>query len=250
MTSFISFQEEMRKVEELMTKEISFKSSKLDDLLDIRLSNLDQKLCPALVLAVGSMAQEKSSRIISLAAVVQYIYLAHHIHGLVTDEEMSDRGRQYPVLVGDFMFGQAFLKICEADLSDYASQFVKVIGTMNEGILLRWRLKNKNISAKQYRVIIGKERGALLALASKLGGELAGLKEPHLRKVEDFGFALAMAWAAWEDSLYYYMVTESLEKAKAIIAELSSNLPVGPLQELYDFFNSEVKLKALQVSVK
>jgi hypothetical protein len=45
---------------------------------------------------------------------------------------------------------------------------------MNEGILLRWRFKNKNISLKDYRSILGKESASLTALAARLSADISG----------------------------------------------------------------------------
>jgi len=246
----LSFTKELYKVEELMNREIRLKLAKTDDLIDIKAHNLDKRLCSSLVLAVGRTMKEAENAIISLAAVVQYIYLAHHIHGLVSDDTKRDGCHQYHVLFGDFLFGQSFLKLCESELFNFAGQFVQVIGTMNEGILMRWRMRNKTISTKDYKIIISKERAALLALAAKLGGVLAGIKEPELKKIESYGHSIGMAWAAWEDSLYPTLVNEYFDKAKATIQDLSPFLHVKPLQELYDFFYTETKYDSLLYSVK
>lgn len=245
-----SFESELRTVENQMSKEICFKSSTMEDLIDLSMNNLDRHLCPGIVLAVSSMTGQTGGRIISLASVFQYVFLAHYIHRLVTDEDMEERARQYPVLVGDFMFGQTFRKICDDDLFSYTGEFVRVIENINEGILLRWRLKNKSISLKDYRTILGKEKASLTALAAKLGGELAGLPEPCLRKIEDFGYSIGMAWAAWEEPIYTSLVQEYLAKAKGTILELREHLPVKPLQELYEFFHQEISPNAVLAGIK
>lgn len=247
---YYGFQSDLWKIEEQMGKEIRFKSSNLEDLIDLSINNLDKRLCPAIILAICNITGKTGNRQISLAAIFQYVFLAHYIHGLVTDGDMEERARQYPVLVGDFMFGQTLLKICQADFSQYAGEFVKVIETINEGILMRWRLKNKNISLKDYRIIIGKERASLTALAGKLGGELAGLKEPYIKKLEDFGYSIGMAWAAWEEPLYPSLVTEYLAKARGTIAELREHILIKPLQELYDFFYHELSPNTVYANTK
>jgi hypothetical protein len=85
---------------------------------------------------------------ISLAAAVfQFVFLSHHIHGKVKDEDMAESARQYPVLVGDFMFGRTFLKLCER-IFFLMRDICKLIETINEGTLMRWRMKNKNFSMK------------------------------------------------------------------------------------------------------
>jgi geranylgeranyl pyrophosphate synthase len=245
-----SYQSELRAVEKQMSEEMLFKSSSLEDLIDLSMNNLDRYLCPAVVLVASRITGQIDSKIISMASVFQYVFLAHHIHKLVTDENMTERDRQYPVLVGDFMFGQTFLKICKADLFSYASEFVKIIEIINEGVLMRWRLKNKEMPLKDYKIIVGKERASLTALAGKLGGELAGLQEPYLKKIEHFGYSIGMTWAAWEEMIHTSLVREYLAEAKGAISELEEYFPVKPLEELYDFLFHEINSNAFLANNK
>lgn len=245
-----SFQSELRVMEEKMKDEIRFKSFQLEDLIDLQLNKLDLFLCPAVALAVSSMKGQSGERMINLASVFQYVFLANKIHNLVTDGDLTESERQYPVLVGDYMLGQIFLKICRDDFFSYAGQFVKVIETMNEGILLRWRFKNKNITLKDYRSILGKERASLTALAAGLSAEISGCKNPVIKKVEELGYCLGMAWAAWEEQVYTVLVQEYLAKAKATIAELREHCHIRPLQELFDFLYQEVSPKVALAGIK
>jgi geranylgeranyl pyrophosphate synthase len=245
-----SFQSELRAMEMLMKKEIQFKSAAIEELIDYKMNNLEAYLCPAVALAVGSLTGQSDNRMISLAATFQYVFLAHHIHKKVHDDLLTESERQFPVLVGDFMFGQTFLKLCNKELFPYAGQFVKLIETINEGIVMRWRLKNKNIPLKDYRVIVGKERGAITALAGKLGAEFSGLQAPDAKKMEEFGYYLGMAWAAWDESTHHSLVQEFLAKAKGIIVELREHIQVKPLQELYDFFYREICSDTVLASIQ
>jgi geranylgeranyl pyrophosphate synthase len=235
-----SYQSELRTVEKQMNEELLFKSSSLADLVDLSMNNLDRYLCPALVLVTSRITGQVNNKTLSMASVFQYVFLAHHIHKLVTDEDLPERARQYPVLVGDFMFGQTFSKICKADLFTYANELVKIIEIINEGVLMRWRLKNKEIPLKDYKIIIGKERASLTALAGKIGGELAGLQDPYLKKIEHFGYSMGMVWAAWEEMIYTSLVREYLAEAENGIMELGEYFPIKPLEELYNFLFREI----------
>ncbi|RNC29614.1 MAG: hypothetical protein AWM53_00229 [Candidatus Dichloromethanomonas elyunquensis] len=244
-----SFQSELYGMEVLMNEEIRFRSFRLEDLLDLRMNSLDKYLCPSVVLAVGSMMGKNSQKMINLASILQYVFLAHYIQAQVTENNPTEHIRQYPVLVGDFMFGQIYLKLCKPDLFPYSGQFVKLIKTINEGIILRWKLKNKNIPLKDYRMVIGKEKASLTAVAAKTAAEFSGFQEQHLKKLEEFGYNLGMAWAAWEESVYTALVQEYLIKAKIIIAELKDQLYTKPLQELYEFFYQEININTSAITI-
>ncbi len=247
---FGSILSELQALEKMMKEEIRFKSSNIEELVDPGMNNLDQYFCPAVVLSIAHLEGHTGNKIFNLASIFQYIFIAHRYHTLVTDGDLTEHGRQFPVLVGDFMLGQTFLKICHDDLFTYAGQFVKLIETMNEGILMRWRLKSKNISIKDYRVILGKERASLTALAGKLTAQICGQNEANIKRMEDLGYYLGMSWAAWEEPIYTSLVQEYLAKAKTVLNDLREHVQIKPLQELYEFFYKEINTNVALAGIK
>jgi len=231
---------ELKEVKKQMVQETQFKSLSLEELLEYEMNRLDQYLFPAIVLTIGKITGNEREASISLASIFQYVFLAHSIHRLVDKEDINTSTRQYSVLIGDFMFGQTFYKICDEKLYKYAWEFVKVIETINEGVIMRWRLKDKNISLKDYRVIISKERAALVGLAGRLAAKVAGLQEQYQQILEEFSYSVGMAWAAWEEAVYTSIVQEYLAKAKSCIAKLKDSLPIKSLLEFFDFFCQEI----------
>ncbi|NLM22049.1 MAG: hypothetical protein GX207_09965 [Peptococcaceae bacterium] len=234
-----SIQSELRAVETQMSKEFGLKASGMKELIQLKLDNLDQILLPAICLAVARTAGPVNNTVIALSSVLQHIYLAQHIHSMVRDREMTDAERQYPILVGDYIFGQSFLKMCEADLFKYVSHFVTVIKKINEGIVLRWRLKNQKISIKDYKAIIEKEKASLTVLAARLGAEGSDLKSHHFAKFEKLGYNIGMAWAASNEPQFSFLTQEYLPKIMANINDLRESFSVQPLQELYEFIQLE-----------
>ena len=245
---------ELNEVKSQIAKETQFKSSSLEELLEYEMNGLDRHLFPAIVLTIGKITEDNREVNISLASIFQYIFLAHSIHRLVDKEDVKASTRQYSVLIGDFLFGQTFYKICDESLYKYAWEFVKVIETINEGVIMRWRLKDKTMSAKDYSIIISKERAALTRLAGRLAAKVAGLKEPYQQRIEDFCYSIGMAWAAWEENIYTSIVHEYLINAKRYLDELKDSLPIRPLQEFFYFFcqgiNQDIKGEELLLNIK
>lgn len=238
MSGITGFKPELEAIHAQMNKEIHFKAARFDELVSLPMNNLDRNFCPALVLAVGKTVGKVDGKSRSLAAIFQYIFMADRIHRLIKDEDMPEHARQYPVLVGDFLFGQTFLKLCEEDLYPYTKYFIDLIETMNEGVLKRWRLKNKKISINDYRLILGKERASLTALAGRLAADLAGIEGSFLKKFEEYGYYLGMAWGFWDESLAFTLINEYLNKTKNLIMELKDFFQVEPLQVLYEYLLS------------
>lgn len=241
MAALYSWQSELETVEKLMNQEITFHSAGLGDLIDLPMNNLDKYLYPSIVLVVSNLMSEGSQKRILLAVTFQYVYLAHTIHRLVTDQEMPEQARRFPILTGDFMFGQSFSKICEADLFSYAIDFVKAIETMNEGVIMRWRLKDTDISQADYIRILEKERASLTALAGKLAASLAGFNEAVVRRFEVLGHSLGMAWALCTEQLGSSLGQQYLDQAERMIDELGQDMPVKELKDLYEWFSSEIQ---------
>ncbi|NLL52897.1 MAG: hypothetical protein GX248_09365 [Peptococcaceae bacterium] len=234
-----SIQFELRDVETQMSKEFGLKASGMKDLIQLQMDNLDQFLLPAICLAVARTAGPVNNTVIALSSVLQHLYLAQHIHSMVRDQEMTDSERQYPILVGDYVFGQSFLKMCEEDLFKYVSHFVTAIKKINEGIVLRWRLKNQKMSVKDYKAVIEKEKASLTVLAARLGAEGSNLKSHHFAKFEKLGYNIGMAWAASIEPQYSFLTQEYLSKTMANINDLQETFSVQPLQELYNFIRQE-----------
>ncbi len=247
MAVLTSIQSELQTVEIQMSKEIHSRSLNMEELIDLQLDDFQRLLSPAISLAVSRIAGPISKTMISMSCIFQYIFLAHYIHGPVKDGNITESDCQYPVLIGDFMFGQLFVKMCEKDLFPYVGLFATVIKTINEGIVLRWRFKHKKMTIKDYRIIIGKERASLTALAGRLSAEVSGIKDQYIPKFEEFGYNTGMAWAAAEESIYSFLVQEYLAKVKTNINELREYLSVTPLQELYDFFQMEISKNTVSV---
>ncbi|UWG99076.1 hypothetical protein LPY66_09940 [Dehalobacter sp. DCM] len=227
-------------VESEMNKEIRFSESRLEDLVSLSMTTLDRRLNPAIVIAVSCMTGKINRGIITLAKVAQYLFLSHKIHALVTDDDLSESARQYPVLTGDIMLGHTLKKVCDPEIFPYADQFVKLIKTINEGVLLRWRYKSKVIPLKDHELILSKEKASLTALVARLSAKLSGMPSYHIEKIEKFGYDLGMAWAASEAAACQSLYQEHLNRAEAILNSLRDHVPVKPLQEIMDFFKAEI----------
>lgn len=240
MIEVCSIEHGLKTVEYEMDKEIRFNLSRLEDLVDLPMTNLDKRFNPALVIAVSCMTGKINQGILTLAKVAQYLFLSHKIHALVTDEDMSEATRQYPVLTGDIMLGHTLKKVCEPEIFPYADQFVKLIKTINEGVLLRWRYKNKIIPQKEYTTILDKERASLTALVAKLSAKLSGVPQHHLEEIENFGYDLGMAWAASEEAACFSIFQYHLNQAEDALMAIRDYLPIKPLQEIIDYFKSEI----------
>ncbi|WP_425800534.1 geranylgeranyl pyrophosphate synthase [Desulfitobacterium sp. Sab5] len=230
-----SFMRELEEIKARLAQEIRFKAAEFKELIELSSDDLDENVCPLIVLAVNRSFGGNVRPAVSLATVVQYIFMADQVHHLMNDSlDLEEGKRQFPVLVGDFLYGKFFLSLCKGKLLHFLSPLAGVIATMNQGAISRWLGEKGKIGESEHLKILEMERASLTGQAARLSAELAGCSEKDQNRCEALGWELGVAWAAWRDQMGKKAVRQSLDRAKQILMELPEN-EVIPLYELYHY---------------
>lgn len=212
--------------------------SRFEELLQPNLDELDRTVNPAIVLAVSRALQKQEPKAEVLAEIIQLLFLANKIHKLMKDDDdLAEELRQYPVLVGDLLYGKFFLKLCREELLVFLDPLARVMGTMSEGGISHWLFRGRTIKTAEKLKVVEKESAALTALAARLSAELAGVSGPLQYKIEAFGWELGLAWGAWKERLDRMEIQGILKRASDILQEISleARLQVYPLREIHRF---------------
>jgi len=200
---------DLLRVRDRMNRHYNIRAGNLDNFA--YLEKYTEDLCPALVLFTARMYGGITDRVVSLAQVFQFIHLASRVHYNINEDwqikenNCSDPrdGCQYPVLVGDYLYGRFFTTLCEADIMDYLDPLAEIICMINEGGIIR--LKNQPggmVRAGARREIIRLELAELLAGCCKIGGQLAGAGQECQLHLYKFGFSLGMAVGMINNEMY------------------------------------------------
>ena len=232
------FLEKLNNVQRRLSQEINFKPASFEELVQLDMDELDQTVNPAIVLAVSQAFKEHGQKSEALAAIIQFIFMANKVHKLMKDDSnITEELRQFPVLVGDLLYGKFFLELCREKLLSFLEPLAKVMATMSEGGISRWLSRDKKLGMAKSLEIIEMESASLTALAARLSAELAGVSVPLQHQIEAFGWELGLAWGAWKERLENIEVQLILQRANAILNEISaeSQLPLKPLREVYHF---------------
>lgn len=230
-----SFMRELDEIKAKLTHEIRFKAAEFKELIELSVDDLDENVCPLIVLAVNRSFGGSVRPAVSLATVVQYIFMADQVHHLMKDSpELAEEKRQFPVLVGDFLYGKFFLSLCKGKLLQFLAPLAGVIATMNQGAISRWLEEKEKPSESEHLKILEMERASLTGQAARLSAELAGCSEKDQSWCEALGWELGMAWAAWRDQMEKQVVQQALYRAKRILMELPE-AEITPLYELYHY---------------
>ena len=233
-----SFFEKLNEVQAHLRQEINCRVADFEELVKLDMDELDRTVCPAIVLATSGACGDYGRKSVALAGIVQLIFMSNQVHSLMTDDsDISEELRQFPVLVGDLLYGKFFLELCRENLLPFLDTLARVIGTMSEGGISRWLSRGKKLKTDEWLMIIKQESAMLTAKAAHLSAELAGVSLPLQDKLQAFGWELGLAWGAWKEGLGSDVVQPILQKANNILIEItpSPQLKSQPLQEVYHY---------------
>ncbi|AET66959.1 hypothetical protein Desor_1297 [Desulfosporosinus orientis DSM 765] len=240
-----SFRGRLNTVQAHLREEINFKPFGFEELVKLEMNELDQTVNPAIVLAVSSSCADHNRQSEALAGIIQFIYMANKVHRLMKDDsDLAEELRQYPVLVGDLLYGKFFLELCREKLLLYLSPLAQVMGTMSQGGISRWLSHGKKLSSSELLKIIELESASLTGTAARLSAELAGVAVPLRNKLESFGWEMGLAWGAWKENMEHTTVRSILKRANDILEELSAEaqLELLPLREVYHYLVKQLNV--------
>lgn len=236
------FKEELEEIKNILRREIKLKAAEFDELVQLDFGELENNACALIVLSVNQAFGGRKNNAISLAIIFQYIFMADQVHRLMKDDhDLEESKRQFPVLVGDFLYGKFFLSLCKSKMLHFLSPLANVIRTMNEGAISRWLYREKKLPLGEHIRILEMERAFLTGMAARLGAELAGCPEKTQIQCEDLGRNLGLAWAAYQDNAEYSIVEDALKKARQSIREFSGSMAY-PLESLVDYMEGHLRV--------
>jgi hypothetical protein len=217
-----------------------------NDVLDMNLTEIEQKVCPALVDAVGHVLGRDHKSLPVLADVVMCIYLSDRAQSKFHefDSESRKPGRQYAVLVGDYWLSESFRQLISHEMYVHISlrHITNLVRTMKKGALLRWKLAQKQVNHDKMPLIWELERGALMALCGKLTAEILNADAEIVRLFENFGRCLGLAWAAGIESedCGTHTPESFLLEADKWVNELTLHYDVTALIKLREFIAGQI----------
>ncbi|MBF7084098.1 polyprenyl synthetase family protein [Desulfallas sp. Bu1-1] len=225
MNIFQLINEELQNVQLLIHKNFKIKAGHISDFISLDLNYLDFHLRPGIVILSNRLFGPVTERTIALAAVLQFIFLASRVHLNViesgTGRESAPDNRfkyQYPILVGDYLYGKFFTTLCDAGIVHYLKKLAKLICTINKGGILNHKYKNREFGDKQqYYSIIRKESAELLACSAYLGADLGGAGTNAKRHLYNFGLNLGMAFGLLEKGASLKQVSQYILSAESIL---------------------------------
>lgn len=234
------FIRELEEIKTTMDREIRFKAAEFEELVELSSDDLDENACPLIVLAVNRSFGGKGGPAVALAMIMQYIFMADQVHRLMKDDpNLKEEKRQFPVLVGDFLYGKFFLELCKSKLLNLLAPLAQVIAEMSKASIYRWLSMSEKPDEDRHIEILRMERASITGTAARLSAQLAGCSEKAQNRCESLGREFGLAWVARHDHMENQVVQQALARAKDILQELPES-EAKPLYELYHYMETSL----------
>ncbi len=179
-----------------------------------------KRLRPLLTLACAKLTGDASENVYLHATAVEFIHTASLLHDDVVDGSQQRRGKlaahlvfgsEASVLVGDFLFAQAFNLMVEhgdmAGLAILAAASSEI--TQGEVDQLQWK-GNLAMQPEHYFGIVRAKTSALFSAACEVGGLSADAEARAALRA--YGDALGMAYQLSDDVMDYLAAPEDFSK--------------------------------------
>jgi geranylgeranyl pyrophosphate synthase len=237
-------EKEIQSVGELVQRQLFIKSAHIGTFAHLEFSYMDRVIRPALVILSSRLYGHVEEKTAALACVFQFIYLASKVQKSIPEKdsdyirEDSDPrdGSQFPVLVGDYLYGKFFSFLHHAGMIEFLGPLAEIICQIHEGGILKNNIDGKNPVSEANCEVVRKVTAELFAGCCAMGARLAGASENDCANMRHIGLNIGMAWGLMDQGAdakysagYLQVAMAALEDVpekseKAIMKQIIHNL--------------------------
>lgn len=199
-------EKELHSVHNLIKNQLTIKAGYVGSFAHLEFTFVNKTLRPALVILSSRIYGCNPEKSAALASVFQFIYMASKVHEGIPENDSdyirgdSDPrdGSQFPVLVGDYLYGKFFTFLCKAGIINLLHPLAEIICQIHEGGILKKKVTGQSPSLQVFREIVRKETAELFAGCCALSARMAGAPEEEQELMGRFGQNLGMAYGLLE----------------------------------------------------
>ena len=186
------------------------------------ISSGGKRLRPMLTIASSKLCECKNNYYIPLAAGVEFMHTATLLHDDVVDDSEMRRGKiaarmlwgnEASVLVGDYLLGEAFKMMVEAQSIKALEVLSNAATVIAEGEVMQLVYSNHlTITPEMYFQIINYKTAKLFSAASEIGAIISDSSKETAEILRDFGSYLGIAFQLSDDALDYTSTIDNIGK--------------------------------------
>ena len=214
---------ELQAVNKLVERELYIKSAHIGKFAHLESSYNERVIRPALVILSSRIYGLIEYKAVALAGVFQFIHMASRVHGSIPEkdsdyirEDLDPRdGSQFPVLVGDYLYGKFFSFLYHSGMINYLGPLADIICQIHEGGILKNKITGKYTSTDACREVVRKETAELFAGCCAMGARHAAASEKDQGIMQRFGLNIGMAAGLMERGADAKYVAAYLKDARS-----------------------------------
>ncbi len=215
--------DDLKIVEEYLEKNYSSYIQIIPEVTDYIINSGGKRFRPLLLMISSDLCGYAGERRYSMAAVTEFLHTASLLHDDIIDHADTRRGQtaannvwgnSVSVLVGDFLYSQAFKLMIEDGDPSLQKVLTSAAITMVEGETAQLTKCNDiNITEEEYNSFIERKTAVLVSAACATGAVLAKAPQTTVDLLTNFGIKLGIAFQVTDDTLDYVATKEEFGKA-------------------------------------
>ncbi len=213
---------DLAQVDQIIKSCVEHRDNTIKLLSDYLIEAGGKRLRPAFAILSAKLFGYSGDDHIKIAAAVEFIHSATLLHDDVIDESALRRGRltahqkwgnKCSILVGDFLFSQAFQLMVRTNSLAVLNVLSKAAGVIAEGEIVQFGVINDmEISQEKYIQIVSAKTAELFAAACRSGAIIADQTATTCQQMYDFGLNVGITFQIIDDLLDYNASSNSFGK--------------------------------------
>ena len=202
---------ELERVDALYHQSLHSESPHVRGLVEHAALFRGKQLRPALVLLTGRACGRMTDAHVAVGAIVEMIHTATLLHDDVLDHATTRRnvpsvnalhGNEIPILLGDFIYAEAFSLANRMDDRTAAIELAKTTRRLCTGEIDQNCNRGRfDLTTEEYLRIIEDKTAALYVSSAKLGAHYAGATPDQVAALAEYGRLLGIAFQIIDDCL-------------------------------------------------
>ena len=253
---FSTIRQELDVLEENLVVKLPAKSKLLKEIVSYIFLSGGKRFRPAVSLLMAKATGGIKDKHITLSEITELMHTASLIHDDIIDSAKLRRGNEtinslwndkVSVIAGDFLFGQASVKLGELENTEIVKIYAHVLSDLCDGEIEQYSLLfNPNITLESYIHKSTAKTASLFAACCKSSAILNGQDSKTIKQCNDFGLSLGISFQIVDDILDF--TSNSNETGKDACSDLKNGLITAPT--LFALNSTDERAKQIKILIE
>ncbi len=248
--------QELETVEENLLVKLSAKSKLLKEIVSYIFLSGGKRFRPAICLLMAKATGGIKDKHITVSEITELIHTASLVHDDIIDSAKLRRGNEtinslwndkISVIAGDFLFGQASVKLGELENSEIVKIYANVLSALCDGEIEQYSLLfNPSITMEDYIRKSTSKTASLFAACCKSSAILNNQDLKIIKHCNNFGLSLGIAFQIVDDILDF--ISNSNEIGKDACSDLKNGVITAPT--LFALNSPDERAKQIRILIE